>query len=176
MTDPSIRTERLVLRPWTPAHLSEFHAIWSDPEVAWWGPTKDLDASRRLLDQIVAENASLTAGLAWYAVTGVATAEVLGNVMLRPAPYAPGEIDVGWMLARAQWGAGLATEAVGAALARAFAVGSFDRVVAVIVPGNGRSVRVARRLGFARVGTAMHAGLEHDLFAITRESLASASS
>ncbi len=168
MTDSTIRTERLVLRPWTSDDLDALHAIWSDPEVVWWGPSADKDASARLLDAIVLENALEAPGLAWYAVVDAGCGEIVGNVMLRPAPYAPGEVDVGWTFVRSRWGAGFATEAARAAIARGFALAPHPRVLAAIVPANERSIRVAARLGMRRAGAALHAGMEHDLYALDR--------
>lgn len=161
-----MHTERLALRPWVSEDLDALHAIWSDPEVVWWGPSADLDASRRFLDAVVAENRAFPPGLTWYAIVERATGAVVGNVMVRPAPYAPGELDVGWTLARASWGKGYATEAARAAIGHAFTAAQPARLVAVIVPTNERSLAVAARLGFVRVGTALHAGLVHDLFEV----------
>lgn len=161
-----MHTERLALRPWVSEDLDALHAIWSDPDVVWWGPSAVLDASRRFLDAVVAENLAFPPGLTWYAIVEQRTGAVVGNVMVRPAPYAPGELDVGWTLARASWGKGYATEATRAAIGHAFNLVRPARIVAVIVPTNERSLAVAARLGFARVGTALHAGLVHDLFEV----------
>lgn len=161
-----LRTERLSLRPWVAEDLEALHVIWGDPEVVWWGPSADLEASRRFLDAVVAENLAFPAGLCWYAIVERASGAVIGNVMVRPAPYAPGEVDVGWTLARASWGKGYATEAARAAIRHTFTMARPARIVAVIVPTNERSLRVAARLGLVRVGTAMHAGLAHDLFEV----------
>lgn len=161
-----LRTERLSLRPWVAEDLDALHAIWSDPEVVWWGPSADLDASRRLLDAIVAESLAFPAGLTWYAIVERTAGAVVGNVMVRPAPYAAGEIDVGWTLARASWGKGYATEAARAAIRHAFSMARPARLVAAIFPTNERSLRVAARLGFTRAGTVQHAGLAHDLFEV----------
>lgn len=166
MAFASLRTERLSLRPWVAEDLDALHAIWSDREVVWWGPSADLDASRRHLDAVVAENLAFPPGLGWYAIVEHGTGAVVGNVMVRPAPYAAGEVDVGWTLARASWGKGYATEAARAAIRHAFTMAKPARIVAVIVPTNERSLAVAARLGFVRVGTALHAGLAHDLFEV----------
>jgi RimJ/RimL family protein N-acetyltransferase len=55
--------------------------------------------------------------------------------------------EVGWALARAFWGRGLAFEAAQAALAHAFIAQGWTRAVSLIDPDNARSIRLAERLG-----------------------------
>jgi RimJ/RimL family protein N-acetyltransferase len=57
------------------------------------------------------------------------------------------EIEVGWVVAVAARGKGLATEAAGAAIAYAFGVLGVDEVVAYTSPGNAASLRVMEKLG-----------------------------
>jgi RimJ/RimL family protein N-acetyltransferase len=57
------------------------------------------------------------------------------------------EIEVGWVVAVAARGRGLATEAAGAAIAYAFDVLGVDEVVAYTSPGNAASLRVMEKLG-----------------------------
>jgi RimJ/RimL family protein N-acetyltransferase len=57
------------------------------------------------------------------------------------------EIEVGWVVAVAVRGRGLATEAAGAAIAYAFDVLGVDEVVAYTSPGNIASLRVMEKLG-----------------------------
>src|SRR3954470_10881199 len=82
-------------------------------------------------------------------------------------PRYASEVEIGWRLHPRAWHHGYAGEAATAALTAAPEL-SVDRVIAIIDPGNHRSVAVARRLGMTRVETAPHpqrAGLI-DVFAI----------
>ena len=73
--------------------------------------------------------------------------EPVGTVMLKMAPLTSeqrpmplsDDHEVGWHLHPDHWGQGYATEATGGALKRAFDAG-VDKVVALILPGNERSV------------------------------------
>jgi RimJ/RimL family protein N-acetyltransferase len=56
-------------------------------------------------------------------------------------------IEVGWRLARAYWGHGLASEAARAALAYGFDELELDEIVALTAVDNVRSRRVMERLG-----------------------------
>ncbi len=57
------------------------------------------------------------------------------------------EIELGYRLARAYWGHGLATEAARAARDHAFGTLVLPRLVAAIDPANVRSLRVAEKTG-----------------------------
>lgn len=57
------------------------------------------------------------------------------------------EIEIGYRLARAFWGRGLATEAVKAARDYAFEILALSRLVAIIDPQNTASAHVAEKAG-----------------------------
>jgi RimJ/RimL family protein N-acetyltransferase len=57
-------------------------------------------------------------------------------------------VEIGWRLARPWWGLGLATEGALAALAYGFEQLKLPEIVSFTVPGNTRSRRVMRKLGF----------------------------
>lgn len=59
---------------------------------------------------------------------------------------AEGEIEIGWRLGRAHWGKGYVTAAALTTLERVRAAGVSD-VVAMVRPGNERSIAVTRRVG-----------------------------
>jgi RimJ/RimL family protein N-acetyltransferase len=64
-----------------------------------------------------------------------------------------GEIEIGWWLARAWWGRGLATESARVALRDGFERVGLRRIVAIAQPANAASIGVMRKLGmnFERV-------------------------
>jgi RimJ/RimL family protein N-acetyltransferase len=55
--------------------------------------------------------------------------------------------ELGWMLRRASWGKGYATEGARRALAHAFTAMERDHLISLIRPANRASIRVAERLG-----------------------------
>ncbi len=87
-------------------------------------------------------------GYGLLAVIERETGRFAGRVGLRYWPDWD-EVDLGWVLAPELWGRGLATEAAGAYLGWAFRTLELTHVIALIEPGNTRSVRVAERLGMA---------------------------
>ena len=56
-------------------------------------------------------------------------------------------VEVGWRLARAQWGHGYATEAARASLVYGFDTFGLSEIIAMLVPENRRSAAVCDRLG-----------------------------
>src|SRR5262249_58043580 len=63
-----------------------------------------------------------------------------------------GEVDIGYRLLPAYWGAGLATEACRAVLDHGFASLRLGRVIGLVDPRNVASVRVLEKLGLSFVG------------------------
>lgn len=160
-----LATTRHTLRPLTPDDLDEFHAIWGDPAVIWWGASPSRQDSAAFLERLL-ERTSGRPGLGWWLVALDATGEVIGDVAVDPSPLPDGEIELGWHFRREHWGRGHATEAAVAVRDHAFAAG-IDLLVATIVPDNTRSVAVAERLGMRRrPGTIERAGLTHGVWEI----------
>jgi RimJ/RimL family protein N-acetyltransferase len=85
-------------------------------------------------------------GYGWWAVEDRRTGDFLGRIGLYNPEGWPG-IEVGWLLRRDVWGAGLATEGAIAALDFALNVVGADHVISLIDPGNARSIRVAEKIG-----------------------------
>jgi len=71
---------------------------------------------------------------------------VIGFCGLQPLPDTD-EIEIGWWLARACWGRGLATEAARAALCDARQRAGLGRIVSIAQPANTASVNIMRKLG-----------------------------
>ena len=161
----TLATTRHTLRPLTPGDLADFHAVWSDPEVIWWGHSETMQASAELLAGFLERTADHP-GLGWWLVTLDAIGEVIGDVAIDPSPLPNGEIEIGWHFKTAHQGRGHATEAAAAARDHAFAAG-IDHLVATIVPANARSVALAERLGMRRrPGTFVRAGLNHGVWEV----------
>jgi RimJ/RimL family protein N-acetyltransferase len=158
-----LETERLALRPFTLDDAEAWHAIWGDPEVIWWGASESFENSRTGLARLLEREAEWPAGIGWLAVSRKGEEEILGDVLLQPAPFAPG-IEIGWHFRRHAWGHGYATEASRAVLERCFDEGTCDRIYAIVALTNARSLRVVEKLGLAAEKDMEYAGLPHRLF------------
>jgi RimJ/RimL family protein N-acetyltransferase len=71
---------------------------------------------------------------------------LIGFCGLQPLPET-GEIEIGWWLARAWWGRGLATEAARVVLRDGFERAGLERIVAIAQPANTASIGIMRKLG-----------------------------
>lgn len=147
--DDTLLTQRLLLRPLREDDRDEFFAINSDPLVCEHLPsTLSRSESDALMDRICAHFAEHGFGL--WAVEIPGERSFAGCVGLaRPtwtAAFTPC-VEIGWRLAPATWGRGIATEAARAALAYGFTKLRLEEIYACTVPANVRSLRVMRRIG-----------------------------
>jgi RimJ/RimL family protein N-acetyltransferase len=148
---PTLRTQRLRLRPWRSEDLPSFAALNADREVMQYFPSVlDRAASDALAARISA--GFVEHGFGLWAVEVEGGASFVGYVGLS-VPRWPASfthcVELGWRLARSAWGCGYASEAARAAAAFAFARG-IDELVAFTVPDNLRSRAVMDRLGMQR--------------------------
>ena len=148
-------TERLRLRGWRKQDAASLAAMNADPEVM-----RHIGSGVRSYEKALAEAAAFVAadreetrGL-WViedrrGATGART-RFHGWAALMPFPDSA-EIEVGYRLARASWGRGIAAEAAGRLIAHGFGARGLKRIVAVAAPGNLRSQRVLEKLGLSFV-------------------------
>src|SRR5438309_1003127 len=144
---PVLYTERLLLRAFTPEDFEPFTTIVADPEVVRY-----LDDGAPISREECWRGMALflghwhLRGYGWWAVEDRRTGAFLGRIGLYNPEGWPG-IEVGWLLRRDVWGAGLATEGATAALNFAFDVVGADHVISIIDARNTRSIRVAEKIG-----------------------------
>lgn len=180
MTLPvTLRTARLVLRPWRISDRAQFAAINADPRVMEHFPkTSTREESDAGADRIVARMEQQGFGLWAVEVPGVA--DFIGFIGLNPADAVLGRpvLEIGWRLAAEHWGRGYATEGARVSLAHAFDVLGKDEVVSFATTANQRSRHVMEKLGlvhrpeddFDHPGVPpTWSGRRHVLYRITRE-------
>jgi RimJ/RimL family protein N-acetyltransferase len=144
-----IRTKRLLLRPWRDDDLESFAALCADPVVMEHFPsvwTRERSETAMALIRAHIERE----GWGLWAVELPGVESFIGFTGLSRPSFLPGEIEVGWRLARHAWGSGYATEGAAAAIDWAFANLPADELISMTVPANVRSQRVMEKLGFVR--------------------------
>ena len=147
-------TRRLRARPWTPEDAPAALAMYRDPEVTRFLPGaghSSLEEQRATLARAAARYRELGRGYGFLALEALDDGRIVGAALLKPLPGHE-EVEVGWHLARPEWGQGFATEAGAGAIEYAFAHLPIPRIVAVVHPDNHRSQAVAERLGMQLSG------------------------
>jgi RimJ/RimL family protein N-acetyltransferase len=149
-----IETERLLLRAWTEADRDAFVAIVRDPEVGeWLGGARSpaqADADFDRMRTFWTEH-----GYGQLACVRKADGALVGRVGVRRQPPEwkhpmIGEVEIGWMLARAAWGHGYATEAASAILPWGFETLATPTIYSWTAATNHRSEAIMRRIGMTR--------------------------
>lgn len=147
-----LETARLRLRRWVESDRPPFAELNADPRVMEFisDPLSRAD-SDLLAEAIAAQHAARQFGL--WAVELPGVAPFIGFVGLSvpsfEAPFTPC-VEIGWRLAAACWGRGLATEAARAVLAFGFEELALHEIVAFTARDNVRSRRVMQKLGMTR--------------------------
>jgi RimJ/RimL family protein N-acetyltransferase len=161
------QTRRLLARKPTEEDRALYHAHFSRPQVErWLRPSPLPPFNAQILDELIdgdcahwedhgfgpwilieRESGAFAgrAGLAWTSVEGRA------------------RVELPWSIEPHLQGHGLATEAALAATDWARDLG-FEQVIALVLPANAASRRVAEKCGFRQDGRVIHAGLPHLLF------------
>jgi RimJ/RimL family protein N-acetyltransferase len=146
----TLETARLRLRARTFDDLEAIVEMDADEEVCRYiGGPRDRTVQRaKVRDDIVAGRPA--PWLAW-AIEWKERPGFLGQCTFSQA-YLPGTTEIGWRLARAAWGHGIATEAAVALLDLGVDDPRIGPIVALIHPGNRASTRVAEKIGLQHVG------------------------
>lgn len=147
----SLETERLILRTWREGDREPFARMNADPTVMEFFPACLSRAeSDRGVDRI--EQHFRERGFGLFAAELKSEGTFIGfvglNVPRFTAHFTPC-VEIGWRLAAAYWGLGLATEGARAVLHHGFETLGLDEIVAFTIPSNQRSRRVMGKLGMA---------------------------
>jgi RimJ/RimL family protein N-acetyltransferase len=165
-----IETERLVLRRWRDGDAAALALLHEHPDVV------------ALLGRLSVEDAALsieryehsweTLDFGRFAVEDRATERLVGRVgVMRQPDWAASDVkdEIGWVVDRARWGEGIATEAARATLADVFERVRLPGVVSFALPANIASWRVMEKCGLRWQGTASWKGNQHVWYAIGRD-------
>ena len=140
-----LRTDRLTLRPQELADARALFAILNDEHaMRFWN--RPAIGRLTVAEELVGEQqAAMAEGLCRY-WTLTEDDDAIGSVDL--SLIQDGSAELGFLLRRDRWGAGLATEAVGAVVAYGFATLALMRLAAAVQTTNRAAARVLEKSGF----------------------------
>jgi RimJ/RimL family protein N-acetyltransferase len=153
---PVIETERFMLRGHTLADFEASASMWSDPDVVRFIGGRPFTTDEVWARILRYHGHWALLGYGFWAIEDRATRQFVGEVgfadFKRPIEPPFGDTpEMGWSLAAAAHGRGVASEVVAAAAEWGDARFSQDRTVCIIDPENGASIRVAEKNGFSEV-------------------------
>jgi RimJ/RimL family protein N-acetyltransferase len=160
VTEPILFTPNLILRPLTGEDFEPWASFHADEEaMGFLGGVQGRAAAWRSL--CVMAGAWSVRGFSMFSVIERATGSWVGRIGPWQPEGWPGR-EVGWGVARAFAGRGYAFEAAAAAMDYAVDVLGWDEIIHTIDPENGRSIRLAERLGSTNQGpTRLPPPLDH---------------
>ena len=164
---PELETARLRLRQFREDDLDAYARITGDALTMRFLASDPFDREQawRSLGYLLGHWQIRGYGL--WAAEEKASGALIGRIGLyRPEGW-PG-LEVGWLVDRARWGEGFATEGGRASQGHAFTRVGAERVISAIQPENRASIRVAEKLGLRYVETRQLQGHTVSIYAIER--------
>lgn len=158
ISDITLHTERLTLRPWTENDLKDFYeyaSVEGVGEQAGWLHHKDIDETRAVLNRFID-------GKRTFAI--VFNGKVIGSLGVEL--YKEDELpefnekrgrELGFVLSKDFWGMGLMPEAVRAVIKYLFETVKLDFIACSHYVENTRSMRVQEKCGFKHYKKLKHA-------------------
>lgn len=167
----SFETERLVIRLWNEADAFDALELYNHPDVLRWLPTRKPTTTAgeqwENLKRVNDTYAALNDGTGFWAIVEKESWRPIGSVIAKKLPGHE-ETEIGWHLNPNYWGRGYATEAGRWAAEYCFNDLGLNRIVAVVLPHNARSIAVTQRLGMRFESIVTAYDLELNLYALDK--------
>ncbi len=148
----SLETPRLKLRPFTTRDVASYARIRAKPAVVRYLPGGKANVAQAsiIAERTVSHCISLwenDPGYGPWAMVERSNGCLIGHMGLRKLPELEDKAELLYLLDQDFWGQGLATEAALASLEFGFEVLKLKRIIALVMPENTASIRVAERVG-----------------------------
>ena len=142
-----LETARMRLLPWQPEDWLQLRPIATDREVVRYISNGEPWPDERIREWAGRQVTHFSKfGFCFWKLIYKETGEMIGFCGLQPLDATP-DIEIGWWLARAWWGKGLATEAAREALRDGFERVGLERIVSIAMRENVSSTRIMEKLG-----------------------------
>jgi ribosomal-protein-alanine N-acetyltransferase len=136
------------MRPVQSSDLDALAAIWADPEVTRFLPSRGVPTPKEGAEKSLASFIEHweKRGYGIWAIVENASSEMIGYCGLRYLGEL-NEVEVLYGLAKAYWERRITTQAVKASISYGFNVANLDRIIAMALPDNQASRRVIENVG-----------------------------
>ena len=144
-----IETSRLILRHQVPGDLDSLFALYCDPDVSRFIPDapRTIEEARKELEWHINGHPERPE-LGLWATIHKETNSFIGRCGLLPWTIdGQNEVEVAYLISKAYWGQGLATEAAQAILDYGFEKLNLSRLICLIDKDNLASIKVAEKIG-----------------------------
>lgn len=154
---PCIDTERLRLRPVTKEDADDLYLYLSDPDVMKYMGLQPYESAESVQEEIdwYASIYEKGTGIRW-GITMNGDDRVIGSCGFLNYQSKHHRAEVGFELHKAQWGKGIAAEALQAVLKYGFEQFQLERIEALIELANTPSQKLVEKQGFLREGLLRH--------------------
>ena len=168
MQIPTITTSRLILRAFTKEDVDPLHHILGEKDILRYFPSPS-PPSRDKVEKLISARLKHWEehGFGWWGVEPRSKKQLIGWSGLLFLPETE-EIEVGYLLDKAFWGKGLATEAAQVCLQYGFEKVEAESIIAIVHPENVASQRVIEKLGMSFVDQAHYFGMDCYRYSIKR--------
>lgn len=149
----NLHTERLLLRPLTPADAPDLYALRSDPRVMRYHsttPWQAIELAHALIERD--QKAMAEREYVRFGIQRRSDGKFLGSCGLFNLDQQCRRAEIGYELSFAAWGFGYVHEALVKLIAFAFTEMNLNRIEADVALRNERSARCLERLGFQKEG------------------------
>ncbi len=150
-------TERVAHRAFTVDDCEAFYRLNSHPEVMRYTGEPAIGSVEEARDAIARYPDFDTVGYGRWACVLKETGAVIGFCGLKYLPELD-EVDVGFRFFPEYWGKGIGTETCAASLSFGFEVLGLERILGLVLPENGASIRVLEKCGMRRNGEVVFEG------------------
>ena len=180
ISDVTLRTERLTLRPWAETDLDDFYEYASVDgvgQMAGWKPHEDKDESRKILQLFIDHKKTFALEYQGKVIGSLGIEKY--NEELYPEFGEKKCREIGYVLAKDHWGRGLMPEAVREVIRYLFEDVGLDVIFCGHFLSNVRSARVQEKCGFQHYAydqfvSRMGVVGEHEINFLTKEDWAAA--
>jgi len=160
MKIPTMKTPRLMLRAWSEADIGPLFQMLNDGDIMKYFPNPN-PPPREKVEKIIARQMHdwEEHGYAWWAVELPETKTLMGWCGLGYLPETR-ETEVAYLLGRAHWGHGYATEAARVSLHFGYEQLGIEQIIALVHPENMASTHVIEKLGMWYVDVVYYWGID----------------